>query len=346
MALYQYSRQPVKGLYLLYQLCATLFIRIPVWVLLALPKSNRPRPSWSIGCVVRVRLLKLYMGIVAQTGPFGVLPNHLDILPGVGFQGVWIPPASDKLLIGVLKTYAEQNQVDRVKIPGYWIHKKNSDAAFGHPSDFTANITRGFLEEVPSVQRAFSVEYRLSKLDANPFPAALLDGIAAYDYLVNVVGYDPSDIIVEGDSAGGNLALALTRYLVEYKALTSGTGITNLKSDYVSGGEESLFATKVFCGSLGVEAAQTNRYISPASLDPRMKVDFKDFPRTFIVCGGAEVLADVIRTLRNKMVEDIGEKVTYFEAPDAIHDYLAFPGIPERRETYKAISVWIEAGEK
>ncbi len=292
-----------------------------------------------------------------------------------------------------MKAYAEHNKVDRVKIPGYWIHKENSDAAFGsppspgeklilafhggayirlsgHPSDVTANITRGFLEEVPSVQRVFSVEYRLSEIDTNPFPAALLDGIAAYDYLVNVVGYDPSDIIVEGDSAGGNLALALIRYLVEYKghdgippppsavimlspwadvdlsALTSGTGITNQKSDYVSDGPTFLFARKVFCGSMGVEAAQTNRYISPASLDPRMKVDFKDFPRTFIVCGGAEVLADVIRTLRNKMVEDIGEKVTYFEAPDAIHDYLAFPAMPERRETYKAIATWIEVGEE
>ena len=49
------------------------------------------------------------------------------------------------------------------------------------------------------------------------FPTALVDAIAGYDYLVNDVGYIPESIIIEGDSAGANLALALTRYLLENK---------------------------------------------------------------------------------------------------------------------------------
>jgi len=88
-------------------------------------------------------------------------------------------------------------------------------------NDSIGTIIRNIIQHCQPVQRAFALEYRLSSTDplpsANPFPAALIDAIAGYNYLVNAVGFDPSNIIVEGDSAGGNLALALTRYLVEHR---------------------------------------------------------------------------------------------------------------------------------
>jgi acetyl esterase/lipase len=75
------------------------------------------------------------------------------------------------------------------------------------------------------LRRVFSVEYRLAigppGQPPAPFPAALLDALAGYDYLVNTVGFAPEDVIVDGDSAGGNLALALVRYLVEEKEFLS-----------------------------------------------------------------------------------------------------------------------------
>ena len=33
-----FSRQPLKGLYLTYQLIATLFVRVPLWVLQSIPR--------------------------------------------------------------------------------------------------------------------------------------------------------------------------------------------------------------------------------------------------------------------------------------------------------------------
>jgi len=72
----------------------------------------------------------------------------------------------------------------------------------------------------------FAVEYRLSKHSpdepAHPFPAALLDALAGYVYLTVTIGLAPDDIIIAGDSAGGNLALALVRYLVENAGLIAG----------------------------------------------------------------------------------------------------------------------------
>jgi acetyl esterase/lipase len=54
--------------------------------------------------------------------------------------------------------------------------------------------------------------YRLAP--EHPFPAALDDALAAYEYLL-AEGYDPSDIVFAGESAGGGLCLALAFKLRE-----------------------------------------------------------------------------------------------------------------------------------
>lgn len=335
-------------------------------------------------------------------------PNHLSLITGVNVRGVWIEPVP-KFITGELKLWAAVSSVTSVRIPGYWIHKKGSsmpiDAApvpgekvvyalhgggfislSASPEDPTAAIARGLLKHADSIHRVFSVEYRLSSNKplnvANPFPAALLDTLAGYNYLVNVVGFSPADIIVEGDSAGGNLALALIRYLIEHantainlpsppSALIllspwcdlghshfgpDSSASTCVDSDYiyVPDGEnfyKHRYVVGAFTGPHGIGAANTNVYISPASLKLPQKADFSGFPRTFIVAGGAEVLRDQIRTLRDKMVGDLGEgdglskdegKVRYHEAPDGIHDYLVFSWHePERTETLRLIAKWV-----
>jgi acetyl esterase/lipase len=92
-------------------------------------------------------------------------------------------------------------------------------------------------------------------------------------------------------------------------------------------------------------AADTNPYISPASLG--VSTHFKGFPRTFIVAGGAERLYHSIISLKTRMVADMGEgcgegQITYYEASDAVHDYLMFSWHePERTNTFHAISKWL-----
>lgn len=39
MGSFVFRKQPVKGLYLLYQLISTLLVRIPLWVILAIPRQ-------------------------------------------------------------------------------------------------------------------------------------------------------------------------------------------------------------------------------------------------------------------------------------------------------------------
>jgi hypothetical protein len=82
-----------------------------------------------------------------------------------------------------------------------------------------------------------------------------------------------------------------------------------------------------------------------------MTLDFKGFPRTFITAGGAELSLDQIRVLKERMANDLGEgngvqegegKVRYYEAKDAVHDYLVFTWHePEREETFREIAKWV-----
>ncbi|CAJ0828252.1 13317_t:CDS:2 [Entrophospora sp. SA101] len=68
-----------------------------------------------------------------------------------------------------------------------------------------------------SAARAFSVDYRLAP--QSPFPAALVDMLAAYLYLIQPptdAGFEPinpQNIVVMGDSAGGGLTIALLMVL-------------------------------------------------------------------------------------------------------------------------------------
>jgi acetyl esterase/lipase len=312
------------------------------------------------------------------------------------------------LVVGKLKQWAEYAKVEPIRIPGYWIHKTGTVFRMGarpqpgekvvlalhggayirlsaHPYDPPAEIARSLLKHVVSVQRVFAPEYRLSSAEpfgaAHPFPTALLDALAGYLYLVNGVGFSPSDVIIEGDSAGGNLATALTRYLTEYigtpglpappcallllspwadlsnshNRIPGGSATTFVESDVLGNPDETLeYPLLAFTGPHGIDAAQTNPYISPASLHPDLVVDFKKFPRAFLVAGGAEVLLDQIHTLRDRMVKDMGEgngvmqdegRLQYHEPRDAVHAYLMFSWHePEVTKTLKAIAEWISLG--
>ncbi|KAI0179428.1 Alpha/Beta hydrolase protein [Hypoxylon sp. FL1284] len=60
--------------------------------------------------------------------------------------------------------------------------------------------------------RTFVAQYRVSTNDETRFPAALQDLVTFYHYALSL-GLDPKNIILSGDSAGGNLVIALVRYL-------------------------------------------------------------------------------------------------------------------------------------
>lgn len=396
--------QPFKALYVALELVATIFIRLPYWCIKYIPNSLRPRPSWSWSQSVIVAFLRFgsaYGPLAARAGPVISFPNHLAVPHDRSgkTKHAWVEPTPD-LIVGQVNNWAGMTGVKPMRIPGYWHDRKGLSTPVGeppssgekifyylhggayfaqtaHPSDFFTYLIRNILQSHPSFKRAFVIEYRLTRgppfKHENPFPAALIDALAGYMYLINL-GFSPADIVVGGDSAGGNLALALTRYLIDNggdSVLPSPPGalflccpwtdlgtshhgpnssiIKNAPSDFLTNydGGTMLYARSNFCGALGFpSAANSNPYISPASNHPDMSpVSFAKFPKTFIFAGTGEMLLDQIRTLRTKMVKDLGEDwVTYYEMEDAPHDPIVlFIWDRQNKPAFRAIAKWLEA---
>ena len=104
--------------------------------------------------------------------------------------------------------------VDAGGVPGEWSLAPGSDASrvlmFFHGGGYCSGSIvshRAMVTEMGrSAQvRALAVGYRLAP--EHPFPAALEDAIAAYEFLLEQ-GIAPSHIAIGGDSAGGGLTLA------------------------------------------------------------------------------------------------------------------------------------------
>lgn len=343
-----------------------------------------------------------------RTGPLVRFPNHQAITSGPGVKGVWVEPVPH-LITDTILILAHAANVTCARVPGYWIDRDTNLPAgappqpgdtvlyrlhggsyiqlSAHPADPTANIARGIIAHSPRITRTFAIEYRLSTAapynNANAFPAALLDALAGYVYLVERIGFRPEDVIVQGDSAGGNLALAMMRYLRDYAdchpdlrlpRLPGGLILLSPWADLGASHEGPLsslaspssvdytgtagpnriravsYGKTAFLGPFGLGFAEKNAWVSPASLHACVNARFDGFPRTLVCAGGAEPLLDSIRTLWWKMARDMGEgegkgQISYHEAKDAVHDHLLFPWYePEVGETLRRISLWIDNG--
>lgn len=369
------------------------------------------RPVLYVSCILHIEF-DLYLRLVYPLSVGGLidLPTAKSLRTGPGVLGLYVD-GFPQHITAKLKGWADYCGVSPTHIPGYWLHESKSTLVMGekprlnpdlsvkrekvllffhgggyvtysaHPDSPTSLIPRSIITSCSNasinIARSFNLEYRLSTHDPkpreNPFPAALLDALAGYAYLVNDVGFNATDIIIIGDSAGGNLALALTRYLVEedtnlappgallllspwadmghsHKENPQGSPYANRASDFLTppvrlpgGGIRADYTILAFTGPQGVEFAGTNPYISPASLYLRDEdVSFKNFPPTFITCGGGELFVDQIRTLARRMKSQMGDKVVYHEADDAIHDYVGFEWQePQRTTTLFRIAHWV-----
>lgn len=246
------------------------------------------------------------------------------------------------------------------------------------PDAFGSNefVVKGILNNCPRITRVLNGGYRLSSSapfpPRNPFPAALLDAIACYHYLLHDLGFRAEDIIIGGDSAGGFLATALVRYLAlsRLPALPVAGGLLllstvaewcptrdvgpgssmqrNENADVCRPVHEDGYPLRSLAGTIAIDEVLSNAWFSPGSLKlPKDVADgaFRGFPKTFIHIGEAEVHLDAVRTLHERLVNAIGgENVRYMEQLDATHDVLSLPLLePERTEACKEICAWIDS---
>ncbi len=186
-----------------------------------------------------------------------------------------------------------------------------------------------------------------------PYPAALNDCIDTYKWIIEQ-GYKSQNIIITGDSAGGNLVLALTLYLRDNEMpLPAGIITLSPVTDH-NFSSESCYEKAEVCvlGShmgggnfnpknffyTAVDGIDLNDpYLSPAF------GDYTGFPPMLMQVGTREVLLDDTRVVAEK-AKKVGVDVTETEYYQMIHVFqIIFQGkFKESNDAWKEIEEFIE----
>ena len=152
----------------------------------------------------------------------------------------------------------------------------------------------------------FCFNYRLAP--EFPYPAACEDAMAAWDHLMQF-GYGARDVIVAGDSAGGNLALSLVlRLKAQGRLLPRGLVLLSPWTDLTASGK-SYAAKAGLDPVLDPEYLQrmTSNYAQGRDLsDPLISPlfgDFEGFPPVYIQVGDNEMLLSDAVNLHKKLVK-------------------------------------------
>lgn len=138
-----------------------------------------------------------------------------------------------------------------------------------------------------------SFEYRLAP--EFPYPAAVEDALRAWDHLM-LLGYGAHDIVVAGDSAGGNLALVLCHQLKcrgrrlprALVLMSPWTDMTMSGPSYTQRAEIDPMLTPEYIQAVRTAYAGGQEFRSP-DLSP-LFADLSHFPPTLIQVGDHEIL--------------------------------------------------------
>lgn len=232
--------------------------------------------------------------------------------------------------VGALLGNSKERIIRRVKIGGMeaeWVsvnraHMKKYVILYCHGGGYStgsslyARTLTTKLAESTSMD-VLCFDYRLSP--ENPYPAACEDALKAWDYLM-LLGYGARDVIVAGDSAGGNLALSLVFQLKrQERLLPRGLVLLSPWTDLTSSGETHTTRMEVD-PVLDAEYLERmiNNYVKTEDLkDPLVSPlfgDFAGFPPAYIQAGDNEILLSDSLMLHKKMIRaNVSAKIDVFK---------------------------------
>jgi acetyl esterase/lipase len=203
--------------------------------------------------------------------------------------------------------------------------------------EFVARLARA------TKMRALAINYRLAP--EHPFPAALQDATAAYHWLLTQ-GFDPSQIISSGDSAGGGLALGTLLSLRDAgEPLPAGAVCISPWTDLANTGVSMRSKAKVdpildpdslemYANYYAREHDRTSPLISP------LYADLEGLPPLLIQVTTDEILLDDARRFAEK-ARGAGVDVELEIWDEMFHVFQLISFLPETKKAVENIARFV-----
>ena len=210
--------------------------------------------------------------------------------------------------------------------------------------DLVARISRA------AKVRVLIIDYRLAP--EHPFPAALEDAVAAYQWLISNEKIDPKNLIIGGDSAGGGLTVStLVKLREEELSLPAAAICLSPWTDLAVTGESIKTKAEVdpfitpeineFCAKNYLKDTDPKNYLASP-----LYADLKELPPMYIQVGTSEVLLDdSVRLAENAKEAGVDVELDIWE--DMIHVFAIFAALaPESQQAIEKISDFIQKNLK
>lgn len=286
--------------------------------------KGRRRPSWNWWLEVANELLKRQLGAAFDMSDVREARSFLDsmVVRSPALSEVTITPLSQESFKGswfVGNNVEQQTTLLYLHGGGYSYYPQSY-------ANFIALIT------LAAKSKTFALDYRLSP--EYRFPSQLEDALSAYRWLLDS-GVDPYNLMVAGDSAGGNLTLALllraralnlplpSLAVALSPALDFAIEPTSNDYDYIQP-EMLAHWADWFCDP----AQRRDPLVSP------MRADLRALPPIYLQAGRCEVLYDSIQSFAD-VAKAQGANVTLDAWDDMTHDFQLFG--PDARQSTEAL---------
>ncbi|KAM0746269.1 hypothetical protein T439DRAFT_141788 [Meredithblackwellia eburnea MCA 4105] len=339
--------------------------------------TGPPQASWPLSTDLFTAIARKHDTIKAKTKPDIDVVKHMQAARKVIAFEKWIPPPHNGFacevmvpvkkrgLGDVLKDWDEKEDGRRT-VPADWVYH-NAVYAASEPNpnvvlyfhggayclmskESHTPITISFSKAMNC--RVFSVSYRLSP--ETPFPGALHDAVASYQYLTEDLKIPPGNIYFAGDSAGGGLSMGLLLYLRDQGMPLPGGAVvmspwvdstsslmsweSNGHLDYLVAGNplDPLDPIRMYVGNTNYDKYRLNPYVCPVVAPSS---SFAGLPPILIQCGSAELLRDE-GTLLAKRLSLAGVDVTHELMDGGIHVSQAFLGTEVSGAGLRGIKEW------